>query len=139
MQKKLEAELQQIEEKFEAKKRKFIETSEIFQEELKKVLKNFLKINIAANIIILFFQHCKPAVDEETFNKMVERQYEALRRERLKGMEENRSEGPASSESTPNSTPTPTPASLNDESQPDVIILYNIHRFNTTKILYKEI
>lgn len=65
---------------------------------------------------------------------MVERQYEALRRERLKGMEENRSEGPASSESTPNSTPTPTPASLNDESQPDVIILYNVHRFNQNLI-----
>lgn len=58
---------------------------------------------------------------------MVERQYEALRRERLKGTEENRSDGPASSESTPNSTPTPTPASLNDESQPDVIILNNIY------------
>ncbi|CAH2087825.1 unnamed protein product [Euphydryas editha] len=59
-QKKLEDELQQIEEKFEAKKRKFIESSEAFQEELKK--------------------HCKPAVDEETFGRMVERALEQLRR-----------------------------------------------------------
>uniref|UniRef100_A0A0C9S233 Smarce1_1 protein n=1 Tax=Fopius arisanus TaxID=64838 RepID=A0A0C9S233_9HYME len=94
-QKKLEAELQQIEEKFEAKKRKFIETSEIFQEELKK--------------------HCKPAVDEDTFNKMVERQYELLRRERIKGTEENRPEA-GSNESTPTSTP--TPASVNEEPTP---------------------
>ncbi|XP_063895441.1 SWI/SNF-related matrix-associated actin-dependent regulator of chromatin subfamily E member 1 isoform X2 [Helicoverpa armigera] len=59
-QKKLEDELQQIEEKFEAKKRKFIESSEAFQEELKK--------------------HCKPAVDEDTFGRMVERAMEQMRR-----------------------------------------------------------
>ncbi|CAK1588991.1 unnamed protein product [Parnassius mnemosyne] len=59
-QKKLEDELQQIEEKFEAKKRKFIESSETFQEELKK--------------------HCKPAVDDDTFQRMVERALEQMRR-----------------------------------------------------------
>ncbi|CAH0561186.1 unnamed protein product [Brassicogethes aeneus] len=69
-QKKLEAELQQIEEKFEAKKKKFIETSELFQEDLKK--------------------HCKPAVDEDTFQKMVERQYENLTKEKNKTNEEHK-------------------------------------------------
>lgn len=67
-QKKLQAELQQIEEKFDTKKRKFVESSELFQEELKK--------------------HCKPAVDEETFQKIVERQYETLKRDRLRALEE---------------------------------------------------
>ncbi|XP_050303544.1 pre-mRNA 3' end processing protein WDR33-like isoform X2 [Anthonomus grandis grandis] len=69
-QKKLEAELQQIEEKFEAKKRKFVESSEQFQEELKKV------------------KHSKPAVDEDTFIKMVEKQYDLLKKERTKGTHE---------------------------------------------------
>lgn len=72
-QKKLEGELQQIEEKFEAKKRKFIESSEAFQEELKK--------------------HCPRAVDEEAFQKMVERQLEALRKERAQGAGRNGSGG----------------------------------------------
>lgn len=54
---------------------------------------------------------------------MVERQYEALRRDKLRGTEENRSDGPPSSESTPNSTPTPTPAPTNDETPSDVSII----------------
>ncbi|XP_030745861.1 SWI/SNF-related matrix-associated actin-dependent regulator of chromatin subfamily E member 1 isoform X2 [Sitophilus oryzae] len=72
-QKKLEAELQQIEEKFEAKKRKFIESSDQFQEELKK--------------------HCKPAVDDDAFVKMVEKQYEVLKKERLKVQDEPKRPG----------------------------------------------
>lgn len=61
-QKKLENELQQTEEKFESKKRKFQESSQAFQEELKK--------------------HCQRAVDEETFQKMVERQMEIIKKVR---------------------------------------------------------
>ncbi|XP_058459267.1 SWI/SNF-related matrix-associated actin-dependent regulator of chromatin subfamily E member 1 [Malaya genurostris] len=67
-QMKLQHELQLIEEKFDTRKRKFVESSEQFQDELKK--------------------HCKPAVDDETFQKMVDRQYEMLKRERLRTVED---------------------------------------------------
>uniref|UniRef100_A0A182SIH6 HMG box domain-containing protein n=1 Tax=Anopheles maculatus TaxID=74869 RepID=A0A182SIH6_9DIPT len=67
-QMKLQHELQLIEEKFETRKRKFVESSETFQDELKK--------------------HCKPAVDDETFQKMVDRQYEMMKRDRLRALEE---------------------------------------------------
>uniref|UniRef100_T1GCM0 Uncharacterized protein n=1 Tax=Megaselia scalaris TaxID=36166 RepID=T1GCM0_MEGSC len=70
-QTKLEAELQQMEEKFEAKKKKMIESSELFQEELKK--------------------HCKPAVDDETFSVMVTKIYEEMRKERQKSLEDSNS------------------------------------------------
>ncbi|XP_068249674.1 ataxin-2-like protein isoform X3 [Palaemon carinicauda] len=62
-QKKLETELQQIEEKFEAKKRKFVEAGDSFQGELKKV------------------KAMAPKLDETSFAAMVERQKEVLRRE----------------------------------------------------------
>lgn len=73
---------------------------------------------------------------------MVERQYEALRRDKLRGAEENRSDGPPSSESTPNSTPTPTPAPTNDETPSDVninhtIIILIYYQYNLLSMLYR--
>lgn len=62
-------------------------------------------------------------MDEEVFNKLVEKQYELLRKDRLKGPEENRPDGPPSSESTPNSTPTPTPAPVTEETSSEVFCL----------------
>ncbi|KAJ8307554.1 hypothetical protein KUTeg_015638 [Tegillarca granosa] len=68
-QKKLEAELQQIEEKHEAKKRKIQESSEQFQEDLKKLCEN------------------KPQITEELFNSMIARAKEQ-HQEYLKQQEE---------------------------------------------------
>ncbi|KAL0829983.1 hypothetical protein ABMA28_003446 [Loxostege sticticalis] len=110
-QKKLEDELQQIEEKFEAKKRKFIESSEVFQEELKK--------------------HCKPAVDEETFSRMVERALEQMRRggnpaQPLTLNQAERKDEPMEQEPTPIKTetngpnpPTQVDAVSTTEAKPD--------------------
>ena len=61
-QKKLETELQQIEEKFDSKKRKFVESSSLFQEDLVRT--------------------CRKRIDEETFQSMVEQQTEIIKKER---------------------------------------------------------
>ncbi|XP_055625792.1 SWI/SNF-related matrix-associated actin-dependent regulator of chromatin subfamily E member 1 [Toxorhynchites rutilus septentrionalis] len=90
-QMKLQHELQLIEEKFETRKRKFVESSEMFQDELKK--------------------HCKPAVDDETFQKMVERQYEVLKRERLRTVDDQQKVQQGVSQSTkPDDQPTESAA-----------------------------
>lgn len=60
-QKKLESELQQIEEKHEAKKRKFEEASEQFQEDLKKLCES------------------KPVITDEMFNNMIIKAREELK------------------------------------------------------------
>ena len=61
-QKKLETELQQIEEKFDSKKRKFVESSSVFQDDLVRT--------------------CRKPIDEETFQSMVEQQTEIIKKER---------------------------------------------------------
>merc|ERR1719369_1003823 len=61
-QKKLEAELTTIEEKYENKKKRFLESSEEYQKELKK--------------------HCGKAVDEDKYKEMVREQLDKLRAER---------------------------------------------------------
>jgi SWI/SNF-related matrix-associated actin-dependent regulator of chromatin subfamily E protein 1 len=61
-QKKLEAELQQIEEKFVHKKRKFVEASDQFKEEVRK-------------------KCATKAVDANTFRKMVDKALDQLKKE----------------------------------------------------------
>jgi len=90
-QKKLEAELTTIEEKYDAKKRKFMESSEEFQDELKK--------------------HCVKAVDEEKYQEMVAEQLEKLRAERA---ERARAGAPT----PPSPSPTPDPVDTRQVLQP---------------------
>ncbi|CAN7983780.1 unnamed protein product, partial [Ixodes hexagonus] len=93
-QEKLEAELQQIEEKFEAKKRKFLEASDLFQADLKK--------------------RCGKTVDPETYQKMVERALEQMKkdaqakeeqRDKQKAEEEEGAEGAEEDSSCKEATP----------------------------------
>merc|ERR1719369_678777 len=81
-QKKLEAELTTIEEKYDSKKRKFLESSEEFQEELKK--------------------HCVKAVDDAKYQEMVAEQLEKLRAERAE-----RARAGAPSPPSPSAPPDP--------------------------------
>uniref|UniRef100_A0A182RPU3 HMG box domain-containing protein n=1 Tax=Anopheles funestus TaxID=62324 RepID=A0A182RPU3_ANOFN len=94
-QMKLQHELQLIEEKFETRKRKFVESSETFQDELKK--------------------HCKPAVDEETFQKMVDRQYEMMKRDRLRALEEAQKPPAQAPAPAPTQQPTAGPAKADSD------------------------
>ena len=90
-QKKLEAELTTIGEKYDAKKRKFMDSSEEFQDELKK--------------------HCVKAVDEEKYQEMVAEQLEKLRAERA---ERARAGAPT----PPSPSPTPDPVDTRQVLQP---------------------
>ena len=90
-QKKLEAELTQIEEKYNQKKRKFLDSSEDFSQELKK--------------------HCEKVVDESKYNEMVKEQLEKLRMER-----EERAR--AGAPTPPSPTPPTDPADTRHVLQP---------------------
>lgn len=112
-QMKLEAELLQMEDKFESKKRKLIESSEVFQEELKK--------------------HCKPAVDEDTFQKMVEHQYESMRRERARLIDEPKA--PSRMENGNEIQPNETQPTLGNDAPDGPNSDQEVNKFRILKLL----
>lgn len=63
------------------------------------------------------FQHCKPAVDEEAFMKLVDKQYELLKKERCKPLDDSK-EPPVT-----NGTTEPTNNFPQQNGQPEVMLL----------------
>jgi len=101
-QKKLETELTQIEEKFEAKKRKFLDAGESFQLELKNV------------------KSAAPKMDEAFFAGLVEREKESLRKEsddRQKQLTPQPDSEANRSSASPQPSEQPQPAQQNHDHQ----------------------
>lgn len=76
----------------------------------------------------MFAQHCKPAVDDDTFQKMVDRQYELMRRPRMMD-DMNSSKNPIRPDDVdmPNSVDQPTPntateAPVSDHDVSDIVL-----------------
>lgn len=60
------------------------------------------------------WQHCQRTVDEDTFQKMLERQVEVLRKERARGVEE--AHRPPRAEDPPTEAPAATPSNAGDDT-----------------------
>lgn len=84
---------------------------------------NLVSFDFSTRFNRFIFQHCKPAVDDDTFKKMVERQFEAMRRERLRQLEEPKVSAPKPEEvlSQPvaPSAPNTTTIQSNEVDKPD--------------------